>query len=758
MAKVTLPNISSGFASTTQLNTALDTIEAELNNKVLYRNPPSGEPNQLEADIDANDNTLYNVRNATNVSEVVNLGQMQNYVAAASSGLISVAHDTVVATEDQTVVTFTGVTYTLGVNNLAVFVNGSRQRVGVNYNETTSNSITFVAGLNENDVVDVYTNEALTSTVTDAGAVNYDPAGTGAVSTTVESKLREFVSVKDFGAVGDGVADDTAAIQAALDSGQPSYAPPGEYLITDTLLLDPGAALVGAGGVANYAEAATKIRFEPPTKRDVFNWRTAPIGYVFAGLKLKGFTIRGFGAGASACLDVPLLYNGDLDFFAFAGIDVFARVEKWMDTNFHGGAQGFSAFGVEFKNTSGGSSDVTTTSNFDLYLSQGPTGYVFQNYGVSGINIKGVVESVDCVFDMARGNVVSADIYTENAPRTDAGAAFKVGKTGSAPASATSLMLNLNPGIGFSTGSLPANCLLLDADVARFVKISGYAYRYGALLATTANTQRVVLSNLDTDNCPWLSLAGGIADMSAITATGFRPRTMQTRGDNFFSEYNLASPDLELIGRPRSTVTRRKLFVDSEFSNKLIRRDGSGNFTNPIEMLRTTVTSGWTFNGARLVPGELVAHDSTLSGQVALWRSQRHTKDTASSYAACSTVSGSAVLTRAGSFSPIDVGDWVTVSAGFPSATTQYRVVARAADYSTITVDTNATSTVSGTVTVATEAHQLVPVAAQGFRQAATQPVGIVTPYFVGQEYLDTATNNWWKAHGLTSADWKQIT
>jgi len=71
------------------------------------------------------------------------------------------------------------------------------------------------------------------------GAV-YTPAGTGAVATTVQTKLRESVSVKDFGAVGDGVTDDTAAIQAAITyldtlGGGTIHVPRGEYIISSTL-------------------------------------------------------------------------------------------------------------------------------------------------------------------------------------------------------------------------------------------------------------------------------------------------------------------------------------------------------------------------------------------------------------------------------------------------------------------------------------------------------------------------------------------
>lgn len=77
------------------------------------------------------------------------------------------------------------------------------------------------------------------------------------VSQSLQSRLDSYAIVTDFGAVGDGVTDDTAAINRALFQlycvqnntaiRRSLFFPAGEYIVTDTILIPPYAKLYGEG-------------------------------------------------------------------------------------------------------------------------------------------------------------------------------------------------------------------------------------------------------------------------------------------------------------------------------------------------------------------------------------------------------------------------------------------------------------------------------------------------------------------------------
>lgn len=81
-----------------------------------------------------------------------------------------------------------------------------------------------------------------------ASELYYTQSGTGAIVKKVSDKVNELISVKDFGAIGDGVADDTAAIQNAINSNKSIYLPEGTYLVKSTLnILSHNTRLIGSG-------------------------------------------------------------------------------------------------------------------------------------------------------------------------------------------------------------------------------------------------------------------------------------------------------------------------------------------------------------------------------------------------------------------------------------------------------------------------------------------------------------------------------
>jgi hypothetical protein len=141
--------------------------------------------------------------------------------------------------------------------------------------------------------------------------VSFLQAGSGAVVRTAQSKMRDVVSVMDFGAVGDGVADDTVAIQAALNVGGVVVVPPGDYLFTQVTMSVEGTELL--------LQANAKIK---PT---------------VALQKAIIVSADNCGLTGSGTIESPATFNGN------AAIQTYATI--WIENT-----RGFYANGIRFYN------------------------------------------------------------------------------------------------------------------------------------------------------------------------------------------------------------------------------------------------------------------------------------------------------------------------------------------------------------------------------------------------------------------------
>lgn len=96
---------------------------------------------------------------------------------------------------------------------------------------------------------------------TGSSLVGYIAAGSGAVATTVQTKLRESVSVQDFGADPAGAVDATAAINAALAASKcVSFGDAGDtYTISGTLTVQTGSTLIFNGATVTQITTQTPM-------------------------------------------------------------------------------------------------------------------------------------------------------------------------------------------------------------------------------------------------------------------------------------------------------------------------------------------------------------------------------------------------------------------------------------------------------------------------------------------------------------------
>ena len=192
-----------------------------------------------------------------------------------------------------------------------------------------------------------------------AASFGYTPAGTGAVATNVQSKLRESVSVLDFGADPTGVADSTAAINAAFASGAKRvvgeagavYAVNGQISIPSSLEFDGRgctfSATLAAGVRLLQVTAAASIKnltldFNDGYALNAINFPTANVGY----LELVNVVVRDIYDIDTTSLTIPINFNADLNEIRFDGVTLknIKKRSNGNSTDIGGGIEGIYVF------------------------------------------------------------------------------------------------------------------------------------------------------------------------------------------------------------------------------------------------------------------------------------------------------------------------------------------------------------------------------------------------------------------------------
>ena len=244
MAKISLTDVTSGYASTTAVNANNALIEAEFDN-TLSRDGTG--PNQMEANLDMNGNLILNSGNAIQVSGFTWEGPWITTTSYSVGDIVENGGSAYMCIVAHTSGTFAT---DLAAAKWQLFASASLPSQTGNTGEflQTDGATLSWAALNTGDV-------------------SFTHSATGAVSRPLTGKFSEIVSVFDFmtsAEIADVQAnttlvDVTAAVQAALDVGGTIYFPSGTYLVQDSYNIQNGVVLQAVSNSYIYGDGDTSV-------------------------------------------------------------------------------------------------------------------------------------------------------------------------------------------------------------------------------------------------------------------------------------------------------------------------------------------------------------------------------------------------------------------------------------------------------------------------------------------------------------------
>lgn len=272
---ITLADVGSGFKRTA-INTNFDAIEAAINNDLLDK--AGGKA--LEADLDYNSKKAINMADGVVNTDGATVAQLNAAISGSASGLIASQIESQLGSAvSGLVTTFTGITYTIGANNLEVYRNGNRQTKTRDYTETSTSSITWIAAPNATDNLEFRTNTSTTTSVTTTAAITHvEDSTTYNLGTYLQN--RHTVNVADFGAIADSDGttgngtDNSAAFAAAMveakATGKELYFPGANSLGTEAGYRTTSSLFAGEAVATRSQRGLKSIRGDGPENSIVY--------------------------------------------------------------------------------------------------------------------------------------------------------------------------------------------------------------------------------------------------------------------------------------------------------------------------------------------------------------------------------------------------------------------------------------------------------------------------------------------------------